>query len=1586
MAKDYNSIVRQITEIRIQKGQLENKLLTIKQQLTKTNYLEQYALSRSMDKELREYQNQAAMLRESIVSSEREIGQVNGQEDQLIRELVGNYGGFDKIANLMSDQFPILFFPVRIETVFNNSPMQLWLRVFPDEIAIDTHEENLSDSEYEEGKMYWRQFVDAQTEEDKVQAWDLLCRSFSAERAAWVALQTTPTNLSTNPSSEELVFPELETQPDSWSKQPLTQVMPDAFVVHAIAHDGSEISYQMNTIPDQLKMGIDPTLDGIDASFDQRDVGTLKNELTADSKVDWMIDFDAAIAKGMGAKIDLTQGQFVNGFEKIFVVGVKSTLTPEASAERLETLLSNHHYTDGLSLLKQGTRTNNTEDGYSGFQSVEFGNKTTYQTERLDPLFQPVPINRDKTDGQFLCEALGINYDTLYHVFQSDGSDIRNSMTYNIAAFQATIGYTLSDLTPIFKGRKLVNDNFRRFFINNVRARGILPSIRSGNQPYGILPTSVFKKEEFDEGDIDFPILDPIHEIVDNIDEQWQIAVQSIGYSAPGQQLMDVLSHNAVSTDYIQRVGVGSGYIWNNIEYAALDYPRQREWQNTQLSEMEKKRQQLGDHFELSYPGLQINYLDRQSNVNMTTVMNNANENEPLPRISDVGNVLDVLAVASFHELRDENFERYGVRADMVDKELRKSMLYTFSRQSVMLEFYEAACEILKIPEEDRGEKEFINIINEYKPQRPGPMGPLRAGKSRLMIMEQPFEGVPISEVLSSERIRDFPQAVNLVDTKRALGDLAKLKVGDLSLLIREGIDTVTYRPDTWKMALLNKRLNELRGITNGSLERTMGIHLGAYGWVENVKRRTDIHPNLPPTTDGQFPDDVLRDNSNKGFIHAPSMNQATTAAVMLSGYSQRAEENREDPLSVNLSSERVRSALDMMEGIRNGQDLGVLLGYEFERKFRELLPDYRANVPLYNLRNAYPLDKFVVDVAPDPEAVEKISTRNVVDGNKLVELFKEGRIQDIIENADLINDEEGRILLEQSVDWIWNLSDAVADIANTEGIFQIVQGNTIKGGAAANALSKGRHLPEPDVVPSTKQGLEIPQRFTLHFDTANPEVLPNNWANSTGPEYRVQAEPYINKWLCTMLPDPADIYCRVSIRDTETHHWVNASDIGLHAADLMYLMGEDLKDGDDILSLIIKKQVRTSYNYTREDDLAVDYYSKNGTANFSFAEVHPVLLYAQKLLNSARHLNTHDYMLSSDMDGVVKSYHIEELTVRFNTAKEALTTARNTLQAAVNATAFNKNNIVNALYNLSFFGIEQTVYEFVADTTPDEEETLRKQGAFVLQVANDKLEKAMLTEPIPASGDDPTEYVTQVLEAFKNIFDANYTAVPLFNIREEELSYLTSMVAGTTTLTNDHPNNPLLTEEWMSSIAKVKANAAHYEILSILAETVDPVYSTRRTIVPLQLPYANDGSERWLGSSVNDKENLKGGRVAMGASLPSGHSIDGYQAGIMVEEWMDVVPFEEQTSGISFHYDQPGAKAPQCLILGLTPKITGFWQWEDIAEMIEETLDMAKKRGINYRAISGSVVGQLPGMIVPFSQHGNVIGLSQQHITTKTT
>lgn len=1602
MAKDFNEAIAQIATVRKQKLDTTARIYSEQENVKRNQYLLNAALLHSQDGKA--YQANITQSRRNITGLISDYQGFVKNETTLIRETQDEFGGYDGMVNQLNDRYPILFLPVRIETTFDHtgSNYQLWVRIYPDEIAVDTHEEGLTQDEIDQGQQYWRSFIAATDSVGQVQAWDILCKSYSAERAAWIALQNEPTNLAQDPSADDLIFPDL-TPPkaDAWTKQPETRVMPDNFVIYAYDTQGNVISVQTNNIPDELKIGIDPNSDPDDPnnppSFDQDS----NNDIVASDDVKWMIDFDAAIANGMGAKINITQPQYEQGFAKVLVLGVKSTLNATDSQARLQELIINHHYTDGFSLLKQGTGTNNTDDSYSGYSSVDFGNTTTYQTEREDPLFTPVYVQRQKTDGQILCEALGIDYDELFHIFHSNGTDINDAMNTNTVFFQSAVCYFVNEF--VGSNRTTNNTELRSFFTDFVRARGALPSIRSGVQPYGILPASVYSRIDWGT-DPNAGLYRNIHGIVSAIDRQYTAvlsqtvhALQSksmLAASPPStatQLLADILAQSPVSTSYVQRLGVGSGYISNYLSYAALAFKeKQPEWLQQQIENMHRTIAELGiDGLKPDSRLLQVNYLEEQSTVSIPAVADdNTPKNAPLPQIGKSGmNMLQLLNEMDFRELRDQNFQRFGIPDDIVERQISNNLMYRYVRQSLMLEHYEAACDLLRIPDDQRSDPELVNIVgNESPPASPpfmlmdvssppgevGEMGPLSYGPSRLLVLETPYQHyATITEFLSREDLGKYPETQNLLQVKNSLHGIALRNVRDLDLLFRETIDTTTFRFDTWRLSLVNQRLNDLRGIQDGSSNRNMGIYLGAYGWVTDVKPDGNRVVVTPPTSN--FSGTIYHETSNKGYIHAPSINQAVTGAVLRSGYDNRADQNMTDPLSINLSSERVRSALDIMDAISNGQELNVLLGYEFERRLHDtqIHPGLDLDQFIQPLRDAFSQNNTIQDYNADD--IQEVKARNVVNGISLIDEYKSSGMTGIINTAGLTNITTSQSdAIEAEIKWIWDLMDAVGDIAMSEGMFQIVQGNQVKGGAVTDAISKGKLVAEPDVVDSNKTGTPVSQRFTMHFSTDT--ALTNGWNFSPVPATsRALSEPYANKWLISLLPAPDSISCVVDVNSGESQVTVSAQDIALQPIDLMYLVNDELKDDDSMLSLHIKRFVRKSYNYDATAVLKILY----DQGNYSFAEVLPVLRYARKLLTNSRPLNTLDYIAPNESDGATYEYDVNDLHSRASAAGNSLAGAATTLTTALNASSPNAQTINNALYALSAYGIEQTVYEFYEDTDTDHLAELTAWGSSVLsQVAQKQAKLGDLDLTLPASPDGNREYFNTVTAYVKAVYGDSFVLLPKFNIRAAEQTMLNPAFTLASSLLQDHLGNNLLTDEWLGSIARVRKNAAAYEILSSIASVINFDAFYDRPIKALQLPYATAGSDRWLGASVTDASFIQQGYVAIGASMPAGNTVSVPQVGIMVEEWIDVIPNREETTGVSFHHDQPNAKAPQCLILGLTPQITGNWKWEDLVDMMNETFDLAQKRGVDYETIGQTPVAQVVGgMALPASFSGNVIG-----------
>ena len=77
-------------------------------------------------------------------------------------------------------------------------------------------------------------------------------------------------------------------------------------------------------------------------------------------------------------------------------------------------------------------------------------------------------------------------------------------------------------------------------------------------------------------------------------------------------------------------------------------------------------------------------------------------------------------------------------------------------------------------------------------------------------------------------------------------------------------------------------------------------------------------------------------DAANLGFIHAPSLDQAAIAAILRNVYDLNKNSGRGNHFSIDLTTNWVQVANNFLEGIRNGQSLSSLLGYQFERALHD--------------------------------------------------------------------------------------------------------------------------------------------------------------------------------------------------------------------------------------------------------------------------------------------------------------------------------------------------------------------------------------------------------------------------------------------------------------------------------------------------------------------------------------------------------------------------------------------------------------------------------------------------------------------------
>ena len=327
-------------------------------------------------------------------------------------------------------QTPLLLLPVHIQTRFVDSSSanlavarqaasELWVRIYPDQIAVNSHEPELTSQELADGEAYWNalwQVGTAPANTDDLKApWRVLASLYGSPRAAWIARALTPTNLPAQPvaatpagtaPTPAPVFPSVTLRDSSWEKAATADALPDAWTIVLISN-GQTSLYRGSPITPSLAVNLTPNSGAFPAGS------------TVDAGLQWMVDFDTAVAAGMGIKIPLTPAQRSAGFSQIFVYGLRaSDANPN---QTFASLLDAHHYTDGFALVPQGSATNNTPDALSAYSRKDPNFELSFATERSKAL-----TGDPNCDGIGFSAAAGISSTYLDHVGAADNTGSLN--------------------------------------------------------------------------------------------------------------------------------------------------------------------------------------------------------------------------------------------------------------------------------------------------------------------------------------------------------------------------------------------------------------------------------------------------------------------------------------------------------------------------------------------------------------------------------------------------------------------------------------------------------------------------------------------------------------------------------------------------------------------------------------------------------------------------------------------------------------------------------------------------------------------------------------------------------------------------------------------------------------------------------------------------------------------------------------------------------------------------------------------------------------------------------------------------------
>ena len=70
--------------------------------------------------------------------------------------------------------------------------------------------------------------------------------------------------------------------------------------------------------------------------------------------------------------------------------------------------------------------------------------------------------------------------------------------------------------------------------------------------------------------------------------------------------------------------------------------------------------------------------------------------------------------------------------------------------------------------------------------------------------------------------------------------------------------------------------------------------------------------------------------------------------------------------------------------------------------------------------------------------------------------------------------------------------------------------------------------------------------------------------------------------------------------------------------------------------------------------------------------------------------------------------------------------------------------------------------------------------------------------------------------------------------------------------------------------------------------------------------------------------------------------------SGLLLDEWTELIPNREESTALAFHYDDPGAEAPQAVLIAVPPDNAETWSLDTVVAVLRETLELTKLRAVD--------------------------------------
>ena len=791
---------------------------------------------------------------------------------------------------------------------------------------------------------------------------------------------------------------------------------------------------------------------------------------------------------------------------------------------------------------------------------------------------------------------------------------------------------------------------------------------------------------------------------------------------------------------------------------------------------------------------------------------------------------------------------------------------------------------------------------------------------------------------------------------------------------VTEFMDLLTYRIDAWFSGLLDFILSK----------KCEMAQIGAYGWIFDLKEKNKKTSN----------------EDQNHFIVAPSIQHALSAAVLRSAYLKSKASKTDSHVCVNLSSMRARQALKLVDGIRSGMSMSVVLGCDLERYMHdaELHGERNMSVSLdkyiYTLRQLFPQ---IVNVEAKDSRAEDHAMQ-VINGEALLETIinhddwtwscsvhewlknhvKDEKMTWLHDDVLKMSQNEREVFF-RIIERLMDSYDALNDLLLSEGVHRLVMGDQASFYAIGNFMANGEGgLPDPEILKTPSEHVVVSHKAGI--------VLPQNVLAPSKPFSLV--EPGVDAWIESLVGgmDKICFFVKKTENDLTTIQPYSLKYVGVSASEYLYLSAFP---ATFINYLETRLRMKTGDRMGKISILeSGDEASVSCSSNQLSLEEDSIRIQTIRNLLKKGH-----QMLPSDWVADIQEDKADEALIdRADLSKRGsvlLDKAKNHLSTMIHWLYRTSvvNNISGGLdfngeiddedvaeaYNLlcdcvefgltnSFVGFNPDAfagqYDKILNFNEHEHSVQVQEDLFhMVQAAKDELEKRIheFTLLVGSSEEEIRKFDSEkIIEAIQKLTLNNIKIFPKFRLDCKYLN-IDSFVTK-----NDYGDfnaklNYSSFEQWQDEVAEVRDGMKDIHNLSMLQTALNKdVFNVSILQSSTKLVgNASSGTSQialvdgdWLGLPVDDESKLRDvdSLVLYNLDKKSFKSAN-YNSGFIFDGWLEYIPYKKHNAGLVFHCDRPDAEAPQTVLLAVNPG--SKWDLDSLRKVLDTSSKMMKLRAV---------------------------------------